>query len=212
MDGLKIYDITLPLQESLAAWPGDAPYRLERTLRIRDGATVNLSAMTMSVHNGTHTDAPYHFRESGATAEALDLSAYIGPAVVLDARGRNPIPVEAFAGVDFSATPRLLLRTDAWADPTRFPDAIPVLAEAVPDYLGARGVLLLGLDLPSVDALESKTLPNHHRLEANRIAILENLWLREVPPGRYELLALPLKLVGADAAPLRAVLIERPFP
>jgi arylformamidase len=138
--------------------------------------------------------------------EALPLYAFVGPARVLDVRGRPVICRDDLARFDFSRTPRVLFRTDAWSDPTRFPDAIPVLAADVPDWLRERGVVLVGVDVPSVDALDSKDLPNHHALGRNGIAILESLYLKDVPEGVYELMALPLKLVGADGAPVRAVL------
>ena len=108
--------------------------------------------------------------------------------------------------LDVRKTPRILFRTDSWPDPGQFPDRIPVMARDLPDWLGQRGAMLVGLDLPSVDALDSKTLDNHHALGRNRIAILEGLWLDHVPGGRYELIAPPLKITGADGSPVRALL------
>ena len=203
---MKIYDITRPIRPELAVWPDDTPYSLAPMLRIRDGASVNLSAVTMSLHTGTHADAPFHFRDDGATMEAVDLSVYIGRAQIFDVSGKSVIQCHDLAPLDFSAAPRLLLRTGGWRDETRFPLSIPVLAPDVPDFLGARGVRLLGLDVPSVDALDSKTLPNHRALHANGIAILESLALENVPEGVYELIALPLPLAGADGSPVRAIL------
>jgi len=104
--------------------------------------------------------------------------------------------------------PRLLLRTDAWADHARFPEAVPTLAEGAVAFLSAHGTRLVGVDLPSIDALDSTTLPVHRAVHRAGIQILENLDLRNVPAGRYELIALPLKLAGADGAPVRAVLRE----
>ncbi len=203
---MPIYDITLPLSEAIAPWPGDTPYTRTRNATLSAGDSVNLSSVCMSVHNGTHTDAPYHFSDAGATTEQLDLAAYIGPAVVVDVSGLSEIGIDALAGIDFRATPRVLFKTGAWTDHSRFPDSIPTLAADVPVYLQAQGVVLAGFDVPSVDALDSKTLPIHHALGAARIAILESLLLADVPSDVYELLALPLKLVGADGAPVRAVL------
>ena len=203
---MPIYDITLPLSEAIAPWPGDTPYSQTRNAALRAGDSVNLSSVCMSVHNGTHTDAPYHFSDAGATAEQLDLTAYIGPAVVVEVSGLSEIGVDALMGIDLRATPRVLFKTGAWTDHSCFPNSIPTLAADVPSYLQAQGVVLAGFDVPSVDALDSKTLPIHHALDAARIAILKSLLLADVPPGVYELLALPLKLVGADGAPVRAVL------
>jgi arylformamidase len=179
-------------------------------MRKSEGASVNVGCVSLSVHTGTHTDAPYHFTDDGKTVEALDLAAYVGPARVVDVRGRPLIRVEDLSWADFAHRPRLLLRTDAWTTYDRFPEQIPVLDADVPAWLAARGVVLVGVDVPSVDALDSKDLPIHHALGAHGIAILENLRLVEVPPGPYELIALPLKLAGADGAPVRAVLRQPP--
>jgi arylformamidase len=116
------------------------------------------------------------------------------------------IGIDDLAPFDFSHRPRVLLRTDAWLDPERFPERIPVLGTAVPAWLASRGVILVGVDVPSVDALDSKDLPIHHGLGRHGIAILENLRLAEIPAGLYELIALPVKLAGADGAPVRAIL------
>ena len=131
---------------------------------------------------------------------------YCGAAVLADVSGRAVIEVEDIRHLDLHASPRLLLRTGGWADTTQFPPRIPVIAPDVPDYLGSRGVVLLGLDVPSVDSIESKTLPNHHALGRNGIAILESLALQGVPEGVYELIALPLPFTGADGSPVRAIL------
>jgi arylformamidase len=203
---MRIYDISLPLGPGIAGWPGDAPYQWHWSQRKSSGASVNVGCVSLSVHTGTHTDAPYHFTDDGKTVEALDLAAYVGPARVLDVRNRPLIRVEDLAWADFAHRPRLLLRTDAWTAYDRFPGEIPVLDSDVPAWLAARGVVLVGVDVPSVDALDSKDLPIHHALGRHGIAILENLRLTDVPPGAYELIALPLKLAGADGAPVRAVL------
>jgi arylformamidase len=203
---MRLYDISLPLRPGLACWPGDAPYQWRWSMRRKDGVSVNVGCVSLSVHTGTHTDAPFHFNDNGKTVEALDLAPYVGPARVVDVRNRPRIRVEDLAWADFAHRPRLLLRTDSWTTYDRFPEQIPVLEADVPAWLAARGVVLVGVDVPSVDALDSKDLPIHHALGAHGIAILENLRLVEVPPGVYELIALPLKLDGADGAPVRAVL------
>ena len=210
---MKIHDITRPLQDSLAPWPGDTGFMFRQNWQMAAGAPVNVGAITMGVHNGTHADAPRHFLPDGATAEALPLDALVGPAIVLDLSAREDLCAlitrddlaPALAG---ETTPRLLLKTGAAPDPDRFPTDIPILAPGMAELLGEHGVRLLGLDVPSVDAIDSKDLPNHHALAAAGIVILENLDLRAVPAGRYELIALPLPIVGGDAAPVRAILRE----
>ena len=213
---MKLHDITRPLRDSLAPWPGDTAFTFRLNWQMAAGAPVNVGAVTMGVHNGTHADAPRHFLPDGATAEALPLDALVGPAVVLDlsARPDRCAPVTrddlAPALASLADAPRLLLKTGASPDPSRFPAAIPTLAPGVVAFLGERGVRLLGVDVPSVDVLDSKDLPNHHALAAANVVILENLDLHAVGPGVYELMALPLPIVGGDAAPVRAVLRENP--
>lgn len=200
------HDITIPVRDGLVVWPGDTPYSFMLGWKMSEGDSVNVGTVQMSVHTGTHADAPFHFDEQGASIDALDPAVFVGPAVVLDAAGYEVIPLSLFASVDGARTPRILLKTGAWTDHTRFPQAVPVIAPDVARFLGERGVILLGVDVPSVDAIDSKDLPNHHALGAAGIAILESLDLRAVPPGEYDLIALPLRLVGADGSPVRAIL------
>lgn len=203
---MRLYDISMPLREGMAFWPGDAPYQWRWSWQKSAGASVNVGQVAMSVHCGTHADAPYHVTDRGRAIDSLDLSAFVGPACVIDVRGRDRICIADLTGTDLATTPRVLLRTDAWTNHERFPDAIPVLDGDVPTWLAARGVVLIGVDVPSVDGLDSKDLPIHHALIGAGISILENLVLASVPAGVYELIALPLRLVGADGSPVRAVL------
>lgn len=203
---MKLYDITLPMHNGLACWPGDVPCNFRLSCKMSDGSAVNVGALTTSVHSGTHADAPFHFLPEGATIDQLDLHPFLGPAIVVDFVGRQTIQTSDFPDLDFRAMPRVLLKTNSWIDTSRFPDRIPVLARGVPSWLRDRGVMLIGVDVPSVDALDSKDLPIHHELGACGIHILENLDLKHVPTGRYELIAVPLKLVGGDGAQVRAIL------
>ena len=205
-----LYDISLALGPALAVWPGDAPFRFELTWERAAGDSVNVGAVTMSVHTGTHVDAPFHFEDCAAPVDALDLNTFLGPARVLDVSGHAVIGREHIPADLLSGCPRLLLRTGAWENRTRFPERIPVLAGDVPDYLRACGVRLFGIDVPSVDAIDSPDLPIHRALAAAGIAILESVCLAGVPPGVFELIALPLKLAGADGSPVRAVLRDTP--
>ena len=207
---MKIHDITRPLHAALAPWPSDTAFDYRLTWRMDAGASVNVGAVTMGTHNGTHADAPYHFLPDGARIDALDPTIYVGPAMLVDvSRAGWTIDREALAEALpalQAGVPRLLLRTGAWPDGTRFPERIPTLAPDVPAWLGAQGVRLLGLDIPSVDTIESQDLPIHHALAAAGVHILESLDLSGVPVGQYELIALPLRIAGGDAAPVRAVL------
>jgi len=205
---MRIYDISMPIEEGIISWPGDAVYRWTWTFQKSAGASGNVGQMSLSVHTGTHIDAPFHFTDTGKTIEALDLKAQLGPARVVDVRGRSVIRVSDLASVELASAPRLLLRTDGWVDRRTFPDRIPIIDAEVPAWLGSRGVVLLGVDVPSVDQIDSKELANHHALNKHGIGILENIVLTAVPEGVYELIALPLRLVGADGCPVRAILRE----
>lgn len=216
---MEIFDISRALSSDLAPWPGDTPFHFELKWKMAEGATVNVGAINMGVHNGTHADAPFHFDESGDPIERMPLDAYVGDAVVVDltklfARTGDGLDRTRQIGVaDLQAlsasleqAPRLLLRTGVWKDPKVFPDWIPVIAPDVPEWLQTRKVKLLGLDLPSVDAIEAKKLNNHYALVAARVAIVESLDLSEVEAGIYHFSALPLKIAGGDAGPVRAIL------
>jgi arylformamidase len=212
---MKIWDISRTLSNDLAEWPGDEPFRHRVTSEIAKGGTVNLSAITTSVHNGTHADAQFHFDANGASIEKALLEMYLGRATVVDLSVAFHQPTEKHLitredlrshAEEIAATSRLLVKTGRWRDSTVFPAKIPVIAADVPAWLQKNGVKLLGIDLPSMDELDSKSLQNHHALARARIAIIESLDLTDVPAGSYNFAALPLKITGADGAPVRAVL------
>lgn len=212
---MKIWDISRALSNNLAEWPGDEPCRFRLTREKAKGESVNLGAISMSVHNGTHADARFHFDTNGESIEKAPLETYLGRATVvdltqafLDSKEKHLIIIEdlRLSAEAIAATSRLLVKTDRWSDSTVFPDKIPVIAADVPGWLQKNGVKLLGLDLPSVDEIDSKSLQNHHALAGAGIAIVESLDLSDVAPGIYHFAALPLKIAGADGAPMRAVL------
>ena len=213
-DQMKIWDISRTLSNDLAPWPGDTPFNFELTARLGDKAVVNVGAIRMSVHNGSHADAPFHFEKDGVTIEQVTLETYIGRAVVVDlcryfkgAEGELITIDQLRAGAgDLMETSRVLLKTGVWPDTTVFPKHIPVIAADVADWLKRNGVRLIGLDLPSVDRINAKVLQNHYSLAGCGISIIESLDLSGVEAGSYNFAALPLKIAGGDAAPLRAVL------
>ena len=202
-----IHDISVAVRVGTPEWPGDVPFQCGWTARIAEGASVNLSSVTASPHVGTHADAPLHVRDDWPASETLPLDAFIGPALVLDVSDApaGPLTLRAddrrLAGVE-----RLLLRTGRSIATGTFPAEWPVLAPETAAELTRRGLLLLGVDAPSVDERESKSLGVHHALFGGGANVLENLDLHGVREGRYELLALPQRLLGLDAAPVRAVL------
>lgn len=207
---MPLLDISRPLGPT-APWPGDAPFEHRLTGRLADGFSCNVGALKMGTHNATHVDAPFHYVAAGATIEALDPALFVGPAVVADVTAAGwAITRESLADaarlLAVGKVPRLLLKTGAWPDHARFPERLPLLAPEVPPWLAEQGVRLLGLDVPSVDNIDSKDLAIHHALARVNVYILESLDLSAVAAGVYELIALPLRIVGGDASPVRAVL------
>ena len=202
-----IRDISIALREGTPEWPGDTPYACRWASLITNGESVNVSAVIGSPHVGTHADAPLHVRDGWPGSHELPLDAFVGDATVIDVSS-IPGPIEADAiGYDPDVHgERLLLRTGRTIAGGQFPDDWATLTEACVKTLLGRGLRLLGVDAPSVDPRESKTLPVHHMLFSGNAYILENLDLRRVPAGSYELIALPLKYMALDAAPVRAVL------
>jgi arylformamidase len=212
---MKLWDISRTLSNDLAEWPGDEPCRFRLTREKTKGASVNLGAISMSLHNGTHADARFHFDVDGESIEKASLRTYLGRATVvdlwqvfLDSKEKHLITIEDLrpSAETIAATSRLLVKTGRWTDSTVFPKQIPVIAADVPAWLQKNGVKLLGLDLPSVDEIDSKSLQNHHALAHAGIAIIESLDLSNVASGIYQLAALPLKIAGGDGAPMRAIL------
>jgi len=207
-DRPHLYDITRTITPALAVWPGDAPFSAVHVLRKREGASVNLTTLTLSAHTGSHADAPYHYEDEGAHPAALPLDAYLGPAhIVTITRQHGGIVPEDFADHDLSGLQRLLIHT--WVSDVpddQWPEDFPYPTVELIDWLAAQHACLLGLDCPSVDRFDSTALPCHHRLRQHGILNLESLRLAGVPDGLYELIALPLKIDGVCGSPVRAVL------
>jgi arylformamidase len=214
--GAPLIDASVPLRPGTPEWPGDTPYACGWTARVADGSPVNLSSVTMSPHVGTHADAPLHVRDGWPASDALPPAAFVGEAVVIDLAGRDGevaldevLARGAAQGVAVAGAARLLVRTGRTIAEGGFPEAWPWLAPGCVRALAAGGLVLLGVDAPSVDARDSTTLDTHQALFGAGAFNLENLDLRGATPGRYELLAAPLSLVGLDGAPARALLRAR---
>lgn len=206
---MSLLDISRFIATGMPNWPGDTPTEFKQVASIAGGYSANVGRLTMSVHSGSHTDAPYHYSDTGAKIDEVPLDTYVGPAVVVDVIGHATLTPDLFAAIDLGATPRVLFKTNSWPDAAVFPPTWPVIDLALPGWLAARGVKLIGLDFPSVDERHSKDLPVHHACLAAGLIILENLNLREAAPGVYDLIALPLKIRGGDGSPVRAALRAR---
>jgi arylformamidase len=202
-----LWDISPPVDERTPVFPGDTAYSQRWSATLGPGCPVNVSAITLSPHVGAHADAPLHYDAAGAAIGTLDLAPYLGRCRVIHALGCGPL-VEwrhiehALAGLP----PRVLLRTYAHAPLDRFDDALSAYAPETLERLADLGVLLIGIDTASIDPATSKTLDSHQVIRRRGLRVLENLVLDAVPEGDYELIALPLKLMTADASPVRAVL------
>ena len=205
---MRLRDISISLASGTPEWPGDTPYSCGWSGTISQGSSVNVSAYATSPHVGTHADAPLHVRDGWFASHELPLDAFFGRASVIDvADARDEIALEAIeAAVGTGAVERLLLKTGCSIGSGAFPESWPTLSEACARSLLGRGLRLLGVDAPSVDERHSISLPVHKMIFSGNACILENLDLRRIPAGAYELIAFPLKIMSLDAAPVRAVL------
>ncbi|WP_318618250.1 arylformamidase [Sporosarcina sp. YIM B06819] len=202
----KWIDISQPLQNGIAEWPGDTPFTYEVAFAKADTGSVNIGKMTTSTHMGTHIDAPFHFDDNGKRVLDLPIDLYIGRARVIDVTGAESIGRAQLEGLDFGGAERVLLKTGSRPDANVFPQKFTVLRADIGLLLKERGVRLIGVDTPSVDPEDSKLMEAHHALNDNGVMILENIVLNAVEPGDYELIALPLPLRDGDGSPVRAVL------
>ncbi|MEX2110430.1 MAG: cyclase family protein [Gemmatimonadaceae bacterium] len=201
-------DISVALNPSTPEWPGDTAFSCGWASSMSSGASVNVSSFTSSPHVGTHADAPLHVRDDWPGSHELSLESFFGPAIVVDVGTLSgEIEIEDLEKIQsLPFVERLLLKTGRSIASGAFPEDWPTLSETCVRTLLGRGLRLLGVDAPSVDKRDSKSLPVHHMLFGGNAAILENLDLRRITPSMYELMAFPLKLMALDAAPVRAVL------
>ncbi len=206
----RLWDITPTVSPAIPVWPGDTPFSASTTWEIGDGCPVKVSRITMSTHTGAHCDAPSHYDASGASIDAVSLDAYLGTCRVIDCADVSRVEPQHVSHALEALPPRVLLRTYAQAPTERWDSAFPSVAADTIALLARHGVRLVGIDSPSLDPQESKTMDAHHAVRKHGMAILEGIVLDGVPAGDYELIALPLKLAGMDASPVRAVLRELP--
>jgi arylformamidase len=204
--GAMLYDISPTVRPEIPVWPGDTPFQARLAWSIAEGASVNVTAITTTPHLGAHADAPFHTEPRGEGMGEMPIEHFLGPCRVVKVPPAAMVEPRHVEGIDFASPRRLLLRSDSVRDRKSFPDRFTALSPELAALLGERGLLLVGVDTPSVDPFDSKELPAHHALARGGVAILEGLLLDGVPEGVYELIALPLKLAGLDASPVRAVL------
>jgi arylformamidase len=203
------YDITPPVDRSTRVWPGDTPLSREVLLDTQRGDLITLSTLRATVHLGAHADAPSHVLADGRSIDECPIDDYVGVCQVIGLEvGPKARVVAGDLPVSICAR-RVLFRTGTFTATGPLPEDFAALTPELADFLHALGVCLVGVDTPSVDLFDSKDLPAHRAFFGHGIAVLEGLDLQGVPEGLHELIALPLKLAGFEASPVRAVL--RPF-
>ena len=201
-----LIDISPKLTDATAVFPGDTRLSREVLFDCGRGDAITLSTLRATVHLGAHADAPSHYAKAGATIDRQPLELYLGPAQVISVPvGPGPLIEPTHIKVQIRAS-RVLLKTGTWSDHTRFNTDFAAISPELVDFLSENGVKLVGIDTPSVDPADSKDLPAHRAFFRTGLSILECLALEDVKDGMYELIALPLALVGFDASPVRAVL------
>jgi arylformamidase len=202
----QMWDISPPIAPDTPVFPGDTAYAQQWTAQIGPGCPVNVGAITLSTHLGAHADAPLHYARDASPIGLVDLAPFLGPCRVIHAIDRGTLIAPGdLAHAQENLPARVLVRTAVQAS-TRWISHFAAFAPETIAWLAGRGVRLVGIDTPSVDPADSKTLDSHQQLLAHDMRVLENLVLDAVAAGDYELIALPLKLVGADASPVRAIL------
>ncbi len=205
---MKLIDVSVPLDPSLPSYPGNTPFTLEPIQRIAKGDHANLSSVHMSVHSGTHVDAPCHFFEGAPGTESLPLEMLVGRTRVVELTSRRGIEADDLAPLDLREDVRVLFKTPnsrLWGDPEFHKDYVGV-TESGARFLVDHGIKVVGVDYLSVEVFKTPGAPAHHILLGGGTIVIEGLNLREVEPGMYDMVCLPLRIVGSDGAPARVVL------
>ncbi len=203
----SLWDISPWIDPDIPTWPGDTPYTEETVWHMGPDCPVNVGRISLSPHTGAHADAPRHYDPAGVAIGAVSLEPYLGPCRVIHCMDGGPLVLpQDIASSLRDVPPRVLLRACRQAAQTRWDERFRAVAAETIELLGAHGVRLIGIDTPSLDPQQSKTMDAHRAVARHGMAILEGLVLDEVPAGDYELIALPLKFTHLDASPVRAVL------
>lgn len=206
---MKIYDLSVNIYSNMLKWPSDPEIKINPVLSIENGASVNLSIFNMGSHTGTHIDAPYHFNPDGKTVDKLSLYDLIGEALVVEIKS-DIISVNELKNIDLNRYKRILFKTknSSYLRRKEFCTKYTYLDYRAAKKLVRYNVKLVGIDYLSIEKFDSRTHNVHKILTRNNIIILETLKLSKIKPGKYFLVALPLKIKNCDAAPARVVLIK----
>jgi arylformamidase len=203
----KIWDISQTLRPGIPVWPGDTAFACTPTWAIGDACPVNVASFSLSTHSGSHADAPLHYSAAGKAIADVDISRYIGRCRLIDVTSAGPVITPADCEAELTGgIERVLFRTCAKSPQNYWDENFKAIAPETVEMVASRGGLLIGTDTPSLDPQNSKSMAAHKAILRRDMSILEGLVLDGIPPGDYELIALPLKLAGLDASPLRAIL------
>jgi arylformamidase len=205
---LKLYDATLAIHEKMMVFPGDPPFEKEAVSRIGNGGDFNLTRLRLATHLGTHVDPPAHYIEGGVGVDRIPLETLIGPGVVADLRKCAQIDAGALEKAGIKDQKRVLLKTDNGPRllESCFHQKYVSLSEDGARFLIECGVCLVGIDALSIEHHENTGAPVHRMLLEAGVLILEGVHLNDIPPGRYEIFCLPLKIKDGDGAPARVIL------
>jgi arylformamidase len=209
---MRLIDISMPIRRSMVQWPGDPRVRIRHPLHLAKGDPVTLTALALCAHSGTHVDAPSHFIMGGTDLDSIPLDVLVGRAVVVDARGHGCLDAAVMDAIGIpQGVPRVLFRTDnsergLLRDVVLHEDYAAVSAEGA-RWLVSRGVRLVGIDYLSIGPFPGGAETHTILLGAGAV-VVEGLSLEHVTPGSYDLVCLPLRLVGTEGAPARAILID----
>lgn len=204
---MEIWDISPLISTRTAVFPGDVPFSQKISMSFPNGDHLKLSSINTTPHIGAHVDAPSHYHPRGLDIDQVSLEPYIGNAQVIEVKlGENShIEPQHFSSHQIKAR-RILFKTNSFEIHESWDETFNAISPETIKYLKQKDVILIGIDTPSVDKSDSKDLLGHQEFYKNNIRVLEGITLSEVPEGVYELIALPLKLEGLDASPVRAIL------
>jgi len=206
---MKYYDISPIINSSFSVFTGDVAFKLCKTLEMEKGGSCNLSSITTTLHVGSHADSPYHYSKKGRDIAFQDISYYFGNCQVIDVSyiQSNVISPSDLEGIEIKSE-RILMRTNSWNSHSSWKKRFKTVSPYLIDYLSKKKVIMVGMDTPSVDSTNSKSLKTHKTIFQNNISILECLSLSFVRAGMYSIIAFPLKILDGDASPVRAILTK----
>lgn len=206
-DKRQIWDISQTIRKGIPVWPGDTAFSSSPTWEMSADCPVNVARFTLSTHTGSHADAPLHYAEGGKAIAEVDVSRYLGRCRLVDVTAAGAVVRLADCESRLAgALERVLFRTCKKSPQNQWDENFKAIAPEVIDFVAGKGGFLVGTDTPSLDPQNSKTMDAHKAILRHGMSILEGLVLDDIPPGDYELIALPLKLSGLDSSPVRAIL------